>query len=76
MLHLTPADPLGASPLPRSEQLALQAIPAGQVALSAAGVSFAGGAHHAAVTSVRDIPAGRTAGARTRAHLAAGRALF
>lgn len=74
MLHLTPADPLGASPPPRVEQLALQAIPAGQVVFAGAGVSLPRRAHQAAVTSVRDVPAG-TAGARTRARVAPGGAL-
>lgn len=74
MLHLAPADPLGASPPPRGEQLALQAVPAGQVVLAAAGVSLPRRTRQAAVTSVRDVPAG-AAGARTRAHVAPGGAL-
>lgn len=74
MLDFTPTDTLGASPPPRGEQLALQAIPAGQVVFPAAGVSLPRRTHQAAVTSVRDVPAG-TAGARTRAHVAPGGAL-
>lgn len=56
---------------PRGEQLALQAIPAGQVASPTAGVSLPRRTHQAAVTSVRDVTPG-TAGARTRAHVAPG----
>lgn len=72
-LHLAPADPPGAAPPPRSEQLALQAVPAGQVVPAATGVPLAWRARQAAVASVRDVPVG-TAGARTGGHVAAGAA--